>query len=364
MWSNTPSLFSKIQHEAPTTNYVVALDGSGDYPSIQTAIDSAMSNGGKATVWIKNGSYFENLTLRSGINLVGASGLGDLGDVQITGTHEPPLSGHIILRNIRLNSPNYIFYSKKPGTCHITVLDAFLNVENGYTCYLPYWNGSDGGALEFGDINPGLPNQSQDGMIYNPHGGAQVFLYNAGIGIGTTNTMHVSGQMVMLAASISCPVQFNSGSILECDSSLFTEQITFTGNASAEISNSRITNDTGPVLVMNSTEEVSLNACVIDGYNNPIIAGNGKGDLKIDGCTFPKNTRIDSAVHPSIVGSIKAGCLEVSPGQVKIFAGMGPPTAAAPKGSLYLRADGYSSSTRVYVNVDGEYEWTFVQTGK
>ena len=143
-----------------------------------------------------------------------------------------------------------------------------------------------------------------------------------------------------------------------------TEQVVFSGNSTAEVSNSRITNDTGPVLVMNTTGDVSLNACVIDGYNNPIITGNGKGALKIDGCTFPKNTHIDSTVNPSIVGSVKAGCLEVSPGQVKIFAGMGPPTEVAPKGSLYLRTDGYSSSTRVYVNLDGGYEWTYVQTGK
>ena len=350
--------------DEPITDYVVAFDGSGDYTSIQSAIDAAIDRGGNATVWLKNGSYAENLMLYSGINIVGASGLGDLGDVQITGTHTPPMSGHIVLRNIRWNSPNYIFYSNDPGTCHITIMDAFLDVKDGYTCYLPYWNGSAGGALEFYDVNPGLPNQSQDGIIYNPYGGAQVFLYEAGIGIGTANTMHISGQMVMQAASINCPVQFNSGTILECDSSLMTEQATFIGNSVAEISNSRMTNDNGPVLTMDSTGSVSLNACVIDGYNNPIITGNGKGSLNINGCTFPKSANIAPAVNPNISGSIKAGCVEVSPGQVKFFAGLGAPTVMAPKGSLYLRTDGYSEDTRVYVNVDGEYEWTYVQTGK
>lgn len=359
--------FGEINAEVgdqPITNYVVALDGSGDYLSIQDAIDAAYSKGGNATVWIKNGSYVENLILYSGINLVGASGLGDLGDVEITGTHVPPLSGHIILRNIRWNGSNYIFYSLDSGTCHIVIMDALLNVKNGYTCFLPNWNGAGGGALEFQDINPGLPNQSQDGMIYNPSGGAQVFLYNAGIGIGTSNTMYVSGQMIMLAASISCPVQFNSGAVLECDSSLITEGMIFTGNSTAEISNSRITNDSGAVIVMDSSGGINLNACVIDGYNNPTITGNGKGQLKISGCTFPKETHISPSVSSGIVGSIKAGCLEISPNQVKVFSGVGPPTSSAPQGSLYLRADGSSSNTRIYINIDGGYAWTSVITEK
>lgn len=350
--------------DSPVTDYTVASDGSGDYISIQAAIDAAISNGGNATVWLKNGNYTENLTLYSGINIVGSSGLGDLGDVQITGTHTPPLSGHIILRNIRWNSSHYILYSEKPGTSHVTFIDALLNVTNGYTCYLPYWNGAEGGVLEFEDINAGLPNQSQDGGIYNPHGGAQVFLYNAGIGMGKEQEMHVSGQVAMLAGSINCPFHLDSGAILECDSSLILGGMVFGGNSEARISNSRITNDSGAAIIMESIGKVELSACVIDCYNNPTIAGSSKGELKISGCTFPQNTSISENTSPQITGSLKVGCLEVSPGQVRVFSSLGPPTSKAPKGSLYLRTDGLSSKTRLYINIDGEYKWTPVLTEK
>lgn len=45
-----------------------------------------------------------------------------------------------------------------------------------------------------------------------------------------------------------------------------------------------------------------------------------------------------------------------------IFFGSGAPTLAAAKGSLYLRSDGSSTSTRLYVNTDGSTAWTNVTT--
>jgi len=47
---------------------------------------------------------------------------------------------------------------------------------------------------------------------------------------------------------------------------------------------------------------------------------------------------------------------------VKIIFGSGVPSLAAPKGSLYLRTDGSSASTRMYVNTDGSTTWTSVTT--
>ena len=45
-------------------------------------------------------------------------------------------------------------------------------------------------------------------------------------------------------------------------------------------------------------------------------------------------------------------------GGVEIHAGAGAPAIPAPKGSLYLRTDGSSTSTRVYVNTNGATGWT------
>ena len=45
-----------------------------------------------------------------------------------------------------------------------------------------------------------------------------------------------------------------------------------------------------------------------------------------------------------------------------VFAGSGAPTFSAMQGSLYLRTDGSSTSTRAYINTDGAGTWTAVTT--
>lgn len=47
---------------------------------------------------------------------------------------------------------------------------------------------------------------------------------------------------------------------------------------------------------------------------------------------------------------------------IAISAGTGAPSYSAPKGSFYLRTDGSSTSTRMYINTDGATTWTSVTT--
>ena len=49
-------------------------------------------------------------------------------------------------------------------------------------------------------------------------------------------------------------------------------------------------------------------------------------------------------------------------GSMGIYFGSGAPTVSAAKGSLYLRSDGSSTSTRAYINSDGATTWTALTT--
>jgi hypothetical protein len=56
---------------------------------------------------------------------------------------------------------------------------------------------------------------------------------------------------------------------------------------------------------------------------------------------------------------IRLGSGTTSP---RIYFGSGAPTVTAPQGSLYLRSDGNSTSTRMYINTTGSTTWTAVTT--
>lgn len=53
---------------------------------------------------------------------------------------------------------------------------------------------------------------------------------------------------------------------------------------------------------------------------------------------------------------------QVTIGTMVIYGGVGAPTFAAPQGSVYMRSDGSSTSTRMYINTNGSTTWTAVTT--
>lgn len=62
-------------------------------------------------------------------------------------------------------------------------------------------------------------------------------------------------------------------------------------------------------------------------------------------------------------GGSAAACFAIgSDPNFGIYFGSGVPTVAASKGSLYIRTDGSSTSTRMYVNTNGSTTWTNVGT--
>jgi hypothetical protein len=58
--------------------------------------------------------------------------------------------------------------------------------------------------------------------------------------------------------------------------------------------------------------------------------------------------------------TIAQGATPYPPGMVQ--SGTGAPSHSAVKGTLYLRLDGSSTSTRAYINTDGSTTWTAVTT--
>lgn len=61
-------------------------------------------------------------------------------------------------------------------------------------------------------------------------------------------------------------------------------------------------------------------------------------------------------------GGATSPALAMGTGLFGIYFGSGAPSITAPQGSLYIRSDGSSTSTRLYVNTTGSTTWTNVTT--
>lgn len=65
-----------------------------------------------------------------------------------------------------------------------------------------------------------------------------------------------------------------------------------------------------------------------------------------------------TATAPPAAGANTAGIKMSSTANLGLFFGSGAPTFSAAQGSVYIRTDGSSTSTRLYVNTNGSTTWT------
>jgi hypothetical protein len=73
------------------------------------------------------------------------------------------------------------------------------------------------------------------------------------------------------------------------------------------------------------------------------------------------NITADSA-SALVAGGASAFIATNTANSMGIYVGSGAPTVSAAQGSLYLRSDGSSTSTRAYVNTNGTTGWAAITT--
>lgn len=133
--------------------------------------------------------------------------------------------------------------------------------------------------------------------------------------------------------------------------------------STATISNPTLTVDT-------ISEYTSANGVVVDGVTlkdsnvtaTNVVAG---GALTVTGNSSLTGTlstvgqlSVQTATAPPASGANTAGIKMSSTANLGLFFGSGAPTFSAAQGSIYMRTDGSSTSTRLYVNTNGSTTWT------
>lgn len=111
----------------------------------------------------------------------------------------------------------------------------------------------------------------------------------------------------------------------------------------------------GPVRSENGFQTISINGST----GTVTVTGTFGADTAVTTLSATGNITADSNVALPAGGM--AAFLASSTANMGVYVGSGAPTVAAAKGSIYLRSDGSSTSTRLYVS-DGGTTWIAVTT--
>lgn len=263
--------------EASISKYIVDADGSGDYTTIQAALDAADTAGIDATVYIRPGSYTENLTLYDGIDLVGKNT-----NTTIIGVHTPPASGEVQFFSLSLQSAIDIFTSAAAGTTNITLRECIVNCTNGYTFDLLNWTGN----LEIYDS---LDTSTTNGVLTNT-GGCALLVWNSDIGQGATSLSLQDGDLEIYGGFVGCPISITGSTNANIQNGSSLEETTTTaGTSTLNIYNSAIEVGASAAITHNSSGVVNLSDLTINSTNNPAIAGTGAGAINVASVSFLNN---------------------------------------------------------------------------
>lgn len=279
----------------PITPFVVGPSGQAGYQTIQSALNAANAAGG-GMVWVQPGTYTENLTFFSGIQISSPSEQ----SVTIIGTHAIPSSGTLNINRLTFQSATNIFSSIAAGTTTIIIEDCTVIVTNGYTFNIPNWTGS----LQAFNIGPSGTN---DGFINNI-AGATIGIFSAGVGNGSINPMIISGSTFFgPGMTINCPVNLTAAAALLSTNNQYFGTFTISGTASSNFYNDSFVTGATAAIIYSSSANSSLNNCTINSSLNPCINGAGSGALQFNSVSFLNNSSLAGTLNITYGSAIAGG---------------------------------------------------------
>ena len=275
-----------IENRTWTTTYIV--DGSttvglrGTYSTIQSAITAASS---PANIFIRPGTYNENLTLKDGVNLISYSSLPATNstDTQtaIRGTHTLS-SGYVNIENINM-------WQDVSNDAIVTQTGGTLSLINCTIIYsgAPAFVGSSPALLNMFDCD--APNAaSGSGCLLNFSSGT-VYLEGCLFqNLASPSTMGGSGILYILNTTIEEGVTTSgTAQFVANNSSLGNPNKTYTlgGTGTLQlITNCIITSGTATALSVGTGVTATLTNCVISSSNSAPISG--AGTIKMSNVSF------------------------------------------------------------------------------
>jgi hypothetical protein len=280
------------------TKYIVdAIAGASPYATIQSAINAANTAAVPCTVFIRPGTYTENLTLYDGVNLEG----GDNALVTIVGKHVPPDAGDITFTRIGFQSATNVMEKASAGTTVLRFTRCRFIIANGYACNLTAWTGD----LRFRYCTE-YSSSVTSAIIYNATGTSPVIISYCSLGAGTAKTMTVFGAARIESSRIICPSSFNgTATSAAYGGCFFDNMITIADTANLSLANSTISTGATTAITITSTTPMTLANVVIKTSHATAIAGTGT--VNFAETTFVDSKGLAGTIVEGLAGVIKTG---------------------------------------------------------
>jgi hypothetical protein len=203
------------------------------------------------------------------------------------------------------------------------------------------WAGASGKALSFVSTAAAMTLTAGAASTWKTSAGALTVDSAAALQLGTTAATSIAIGNGAIAVAVT-----SSGA-----SSLVVGANGAT-NPALKVDSSTASSATG-LQIKSAAAAAGVALLVLSSGSNENLTINAKGTGTITA---------QSAVAVPAGGSAGASLLLSSTAALGIYVGSGAPTVSAAQGSFYLRTDGSSSSTRLYVNSSGSTTWVAVTT--
>lgn len=269
---------------APGTWVVDPTAGKGNFTTIQAAVTAASSGD---SVFIRPGTYTENITLKAGVDLVGFGSEGTTPSVTILGKCTHSASGLISFSGIRFQTnSDYCISNTSNGQLYLESCYIFCNNN------VAIQNSNSAGVISLKNCK-GVINAT---LIYYFTNTGSIQFINCFMGNNLTTTASTStGAVTIYNSSIVGPISTSGNGYVQCYNSQVISnaggtplQIAGTVTASY-VFNSLIWNFAGAApITIDAGSTLNIYESIVDGSAVNVVTG--LGTLNYGGITFPQGS--------------------------------------------------------------------------
>lgn len=270
--------------------HTVDPSGNGDYSTIAAAISAASSG---QTIFLRPGTYTENLTLKAGVNLTAFGSDGSLngtGKVIISGTCTMTTAGSITMSGVQLQTNSAAFLAVTGTLASVVNLsNCYLNSTNATGITYSSSSGSSGINISYcrGDTGTtGIAHFTDTGSGGLNITHSQFTNTGASTTSSTTSTAPVSIQWSSMASPLTTSSTGTFGifnSFIDTSATNSTS-LTTAGSGATNILNSSFASGSASSISIGVGSSVTINNSEINTSNSSAIAG--AGGISYGGLTF------------------------------------------------------------------------------